>query len=137
MTRIMKEILHKELSYKINGILFRVHNKLGRFRNEKQYSDAVEEELKIAQIPYKQEFCLEKSFEGENINRNKVDFVIDDKIILEIKAKTITTKSDYFQSQRYLNSADYKLGILVNFRRQYLKPKRIINANFDSCHSYD
>jgi len=133
----MKEILHKELSYKINGILFRVHNKLGRFMNEKQYSDAVEEELRIAQIPYKREFCLEKSFESENINRNKVDFLINDKIILEIKAKTITTKSDYFQSQRYLHSADYKLGILVNFRRQYLKPKRIINANFDSRHSYD
>ncbi|MDO8574877.1 MAG: GxxExxY protein [bacterium] len=133
MTRIiMKEILHKELSYKINGILFKVHNNLGRFRNEKQYSDAIEEELKITKIPYKREFFLEKSFEGENINRNKVDFVIDDKIILEIKAKPITTKNDYFQSQRYLHSADYKLGILVNFRRQYLKPKRIINADFDS-----
>lgn len=132
----MKEILHKELSYKINGILFKVHNKLGRFRNEKQYSDAVEEELKIAQISYKREFCLEKSFEGEGINRNKVDFLIDNKIILEIKAKPITTKNDYFQSQRYLHSADYKLGILVNFRRQYLKPKRVINADFDSRHSY-
>ena len=125
----MKEILHKELSYRINGILFKVHNKLGRFRNEKQYSDAIEEELKIAQISHKREFCLEKSFESENINRNKVDFLIDDKIILEIKAKTITTKNDYFQSQRYLHSADYKLGILVNFRRQYLKPKRIINVS--------
>jgi len=130
----MKEILHKELSYKINGILFKVHNSLGRFRNEKQYSDAIEQELKILGIPYKREFHLPGSFEGENINRNKVDFIIDDKIILEIKAKPITTKNDYFQSQRYLHSADYKLGILVNFRRQYLKPKRIINADFDSYH---
>lgn len=132
----MKEILHKELSYKINGILFKVHNKLGRFRNEKQYSDAIEEELKIAQILYRRELYLEKSFEGEGINRNKVDFLIDNKIILEIKAKPIITKNDYFQSQRYLHSANYKLGILVNFRRQYLKPKRIINADFDSHHSY-
>ncbi|PIP25036.1 MAG: GxxExxY protein [Candidatus Nealsonbacteria bacterium CG23_combo_of_CG06-09_8_20_14_all_36_12] len=132
----MKEILHKELSYKINGILFKVHNKLGRFRNEKQYSDAIEEELKIAQIPYKREFFLEKSFVGEANNRNKIDFMIDNKIILEVKAKSITTKNDYFQSQRYLHSADYKLGILANFRRQYLKPKRIINADFDSRHSY-
>ncbi len=133
----MKEILHKELSYKINGILFKVHNKLGRFRNEKQYADAIEEELKSAKVPHKREFFLEKSFAGEADNRNKVDFVIDNKIILEVKAKPITTKDDYFQSQRYLHSANYKLGILVNFRRQYLKPKRIINANFDSCHSYD
>ena len=132
----MKEILHKELSYKINGILFKVHNKLGRFRNEKQYSDAIEQELKILSIPYKREFRLASSFKGENNNRNIIDFVIDGKIILEVKAKPITTKSDYFQSQRYLHSADYKLGILVNFRRQYLKPKRIINADFDSRHSY-
>lgn len=131
----MKEILYKELSYKINGILFKVHNNLGRFRNEKQYSDAIERELRGAKISYKREFSLGKSFEGENANRNKVDFLIDNKIILEIKAKPITTKNDYFQSQRYLHSADCKLGILVNFRRQYLKPKRIINADFDSRHS--
>jgi len=135
----MKEILHKELSYKINGILFKVHNKLGRFRNEKQYSDAVEEEFKVVKISYKREFHLEKSFDGESGNRNIVDFIMDNKIILEVKAKPIITKNDYFQMQRYLCSADCKLGILVNFRRQYLKPKRIINAVFDnhSSHSHD
>jgi len=61
-----------------------VHNKPGRFCREKQYADELELLLKQKQIPYKREFELkEKDLEVEG---NKVDFLIDNKIILEIKA---------------------------------------------------
>ena len=129
-TNSTNKLLHPELSYKIVGLLFNVHNNLGRFRNEKQYSDAIEEELKILKIPYKREFHLPESFKGENNNRNIVDFVIDDKIILEIKTKRAIFKDDYFQVKRYLSSSDYKLGLLVNFRSKYLLPKRILSGNY-------
>ena len=46
-TNSTNKLLYPELSYKIVGLLFNVHNNLGRFRNEKQYSDAIEQELKI------------------------------------------------------------------------------------------
>ena len=129
-TNSTNKLLHPELSYKIVGLLFNVHNNLGRFRNEKQYSDAVEQELKILKIPYKREFRLPESFKGENNNRNIIDFVIDDKIVLELKTKRAIFKDDYFQVKRYLSSSDYKLGLLVNFRSKYLSPKRILSGNY-------
>ncbi len=129
-TNSTNKLLYPELSYKIVGMLFNVHNNLGRFRNEKQYSDAIEQELKILKVPYKREFHLPGSFEGEGNNRNVIDFVIDDKIILEIKTKRAVFKDDYFQVKRYLSSSDYKLGLLVNFRSKYLSPKRILSGNY-------
>lgn len=129
-TNSTNELLYPELSYKIVGLLFGVHNNLGRFRNEKQYSDAIEQELKILKIPYAREFHLSESFEGEGSNRNIIDFIIDDKIILEIKAKRAIYKDDYFQVKRYLSSSNYKLGLLVNFRSRYLSPKRILSGNY-------
>jgi len=48
-------------------------------------------------------------------------------MIVDFKAKRLITKDDYYQMQRYLKSANIKLGLIVNFRQKYLKPKRILN----------
>lgn len=122
-----EKIIYKELSYKVCGLCFKVHNELGRYRNEKQYADALEYILKENQLSYKREFVVPVSFIGELNRRNIVDFLIEDVLILDTKTKTILTKDDYFQMQRYLSSANKKLGILVNFRQKYLSPKRVIN----------
>lgn len=122
-----EKIIHKELSYKVCGLCFEVHNQLGRYRNEKQYADALENILKVNQLDYKREFVIPISFNGELERRNIADFLIEDVLVLDAKAKTVLTKEDYFQMQRYLASANKKLGILVNFRQKYLSPKRVIN----------
>jgi len=121
-------LIYKDLSYEITGILFAIHNELGRYKNEKQYADKFEQILKGREIKYLREINLPPSFQGEKKYRNKIDFIIEDKIIIDFKAKTIITKEDYFQTQRYLTSYKKKLGIIVNFRQKYLKPKRIINS---------
>jgi len=121
-------LIYKDLSYEITGILFAIHNELGRYKNEKQYADKFEQILKGREIKYLREINLPPSFQGEKKYRNKIDFIIEDKIIIDFKAKTIITKEDYFQMQRYLTSYKKKLGIIVNFRQKYLKPKRIINS---------
>ena len=128
MPRIIKNnILHAEISYKLNGIFFKIHNELGRFRNEKQYADALEYKLNLNNINYQREKALPESFSGENKNRNIPDFIVEDKIIIDIKAKRLITKSDYFQMKRYLVSSGKNLGIIVNFRQRFLTPKRIVN----------
>lgn len=68
------------------------------------------------------------SFEGEQNSRNKVDFLVENKIILEIKAKRILTRDEYYQVKRYLTALNKKLGILVNFRQKFIQPKRILNS---------
>jgi GxxExxY protein len=121
------KIFYPDLSYKINGILYKVHNRLGRYCNEKQYGDMIEELLKKEGINFEREKILPKMFEEEKEGRNKVDFLIEEKIVLEIKVKTIIEKSDYYQIMRYLKILNKKLGLLVNFRNRYLRVKRVIN----------
>ena len=48
----MGKLIYPDLSYLLNGILFKIHNQLGRFRNEKEYGDALENELNKAAIKY-------------------------------------------------------------------------------------
>src|SRR3989344_831359 len=124
MQQIKKNILHPELSYKICGFLFSIHNKLGRYRNEKQYGDALENLLKENKVNFLREKSLPVSFIGEEERRNIPDFIIEDKIIIDLKAKRLTTKEDYFQMKRYLASYNKELGLLVNFRQKYIYPKR-------------
>jgi GxxExxY protein len=122
------KIIYKDLSYEIVGILMKVHNELGRFRNEKEYCDRIEYYLKLGQIKYFREKVVPVSFEGERPGRNKEDFEIEDKVILEVKVSRIVERNCYYQVRRYLSASNKKLGILVNFREKYLKPKRILNS---------
>lgn len=124
----MGKIIYPELSFKINGILFKTHNTLGRYCSEGQYSDFVEKLLKESKLKYEREKILPPIFDGEKAGRNKVDFLIENEIILEIKSKKIILKDDYYQIKRYLTVLNKKLGILVNFRSSYIYPKRVLNS---------
>lgn len=124
----MAQLIHAELSFNINGILFAVHNELGRFANEKQVCDFIEKKLTDTHIPYKREHQLHIAERGGHVGRNRFDFIIDDKIILEIKCKPYLTREDYYQVKRYLTAVNLKLGLLVNFQEERLHPKRILNG---------
>jgi len=122
--------LHPELSYQVTGILFAIHNEIGRYGREKQYGDTLESKLKENGMEYKREHSIGNS-------GNVVDFLVEDKIVLELKAKRLLVKEDYYQTQRYLQEAGIQLGLLVNFRDEYLLPRRIvrIEQEIESKHS--
>ncbi|PIR75122.1 MAG: hypothetical protein CO030_03695 [Candidatus Magasanikbacteria bacterium CG_4_9_14_0_2_um_filter_42_11] len=123
------ELLHRELSYTVRGILYTVHNYLGQHRNEKQYCDAIERGLQVKEVPYVREFALPPSFDGERKGRNRVDFLVDDSIIVEVKAIPRLTRNAYHQCMRYLVSSGKELCFLVNFYPDNLYIKRILNPN--------
>lgn len=118
-----RKVLYPELSYTITGFCFEVQKELGRFCRERQYCDALEKKLRDRNISYERE----KTIENENVQGNRIDFLVENAIILEAKSVPYLTKEDYFQTQRYLQAANKKLALVVNFRSRYLKPKRIIN----------
>ena len=122
----MADIIHPELSYKINGLCFKVHTELGKTRSERSYADAFEVKLKEAGIKYLREVPLAPSCEGEQGRRNVPDFIIEGIIILDTKAKRACTREDYYQMKRYLSVANMRLGIIVNFQEEHLHPKRVL-----------
>lgn len=118
------KIVYKELSYQLNGILFQTHNELGRYQREKQYADYLEQLLQKITLPFRRE----KAIRGYIVEGYIPDFVVDEKIVIEIKAKPVITKQDYYQMRRYLQAGGFKLGLLVNFRNRYLKPTRVVQT---------
>lgn len=123
------KVIYPELSYTIVGLLYDVHNQLGNRYQEKYYQRAVEVKLKNKNIYYKKELVVDLTIDSEKIGKYFLDFLIDNKVILELKAKPMLTKNDYRQVRAYLSSRNLKLGILANFYPDSLEYKRILNSN--------
>ncbi len=122
------KIIQKELSYKIVGFLYKVHDELGRYCREKLYGGLLEKLCKENGIKYKREYPI--IIEGKK--SNFVDFYIEDALLLDLKCKPFITKNDYFQMKRYLELCNLELGLIVNFRNKYLAPKRVLNPKHPS-----
>lgn len=116
------KILYPELSYIITGILFSVHNELGQYAREKQYGDLIEQKIKELKLSYKREMSIGGS-------GNILDFVIENKVLLELKATRVIINEHYRQVQNYLQQTGLELGILINFRYKYIKPIRILRVS--------
>lgn len=122
------KVIYKDLSYKVNGLLFQTQRDLGRFRKERQYGDYLEDLLKANQINYQREYRIVT----KDKTRDVADFIIDDKIIIELKAKDFLINDDFRQVQRYLETLKLKLGLIVNFRQARMPIKRVLNPNNDN-----
>lgn len=122
------KLVYPELSYKIVGILYNVHTELGGKYQEKYYQRAVEVAFKEIGLSYKKEIAVDLLFNKEKIGKYFLDFLIEDKIILELKATPRFNRDDFRQVIAYLRAKELKLGILANFRGDKLVFKRILNS---------
>ena len=129
MNTYNNKLIYPELSYTIVGILFKVHNELGNKYQEKYYQRAIEVELKNQKIEYSKEIPIDLEYAKEKIGKYFLDFLIDNKIILEIKTIPRLRPRDFKQVLAYLKSINLKLGIIANFRPDKLTFHRILNAN--------
>ncbi|GIW67370.1 MAG: hypothetical protein KatS3mg096_238 [Candidatus Parcubacteria bacterium] len=121
------KLILSDLTNKIIGILFKVHNILGPSFKEVQYKKAIEDVLLKENIDFKKEISVHIDFKSFKLKDLRIDFIIENKLILEVKSKPFLTKEDMRQTLRYLKVTDLPLAILVNFRRKKLEYKRIIN----------
>ena len=125
-------IVLKDESYKLMGLLFKIHNELGTTYKEKNYQDAIAAVLEKQHIPYEREKPFGVMMDGEKVSDFYADFLVDRSILLEVKARKEGISGENIrQTLRYIKSANTPLGIIVNFRKQQLEYKRIVNPTFD------
>ncbi|MES2593287.1 MAG: GxxExxY protein [Bacteroidota bacterium] len=121
------DIIHPELSYKLVGVLYNVHKEMGHGFLERYYQKGIAAELKRSGINFKEQTKVELIIAGEAIASGIVDFIIEDKIILEIKQGDTFLKINIDQLNSYLKMTKLQLGILANFTSRGLLYKRILN----------
>lgn len=125
----MANIVQKELSYKIVGILMDIHRELGNRYQEKYYQRAIAVALKKNGLNFKQQLPVNLNYDGEKIGRYSLDFLVENKVILEIKCVPELKPIDFKQILAYLKAKKIELGILANFRPESLVYKRILNSD--------
>jgi len=120
-------LIYKEESYEIISCCFEVHKILGRGFLEVVYKDAFEHEFNLRKIPYTQEQKFQVNYKDKVLRHSyNSDFVVYDKIILEVKAQECVVDTNYRQLINYLAVSKIKLGLLVNFGEESLKFKRFV-----------
>ncbi|KAB7529461.1 GxxExxY protein [Flagellimonas olearia] len=123
----MSQIIYKNESYFVIGLCMDVHNELGKGFSEGVYSDALEIELKTNGVPFKKEVKFDIIYKGKKLKHHYfADFIVDDKIILELKAIEKISSSHVKQTLNYLAASKLKLGIIVNFGEDQLTYKRVL-----------
>lgn len=124
--QINTDLLYADITYRIRGAIFSVYNELGYGHKEQVYQKALAKELKERNIQYKKEVSLNVKYKGEKVGNYRPDFIIENKVILELKAVEFASKTFETQLLHYLKTTNYNLGLLVNFGSSNLGIKRII-----------
>ncbi len=120
------DLLYKEESFKIIGVCFEIYNILGKGLLESVYKDAMEYEFKNKNIPYEREKLFKVKYKDIYLNHFfYADFIVFDKIILEVKAVSSIIDEHIKQTINYLSITGSKLGIIINFGDNSLRYKRI------------
>ncbi len=118
--------LQKE-TYKIIGICMEIHKLIGKGFLEIVYKDAFHYELISNKIPFEREKEYLVNYKGIILpHKFYADFVVYDKIIVEIKAQKGLAEDQYFQVLNYLAVSKCQVGLLINFGESSLQTKRII-----------
>lgn len=129
-------LLHKELSYEIRGAAIEVKKNYGLGHKEVLYQRALAEELSLRGIKYEREKQI-KIYSPKTkrlIGSYQPDFIVEDKIIIELKALEQMPRRMIDQLYSYLRNSKYELGFLINFRSSGVNIKRVIYTNDKKKH---
>ncbi len=121
------DLLYPELSFQIVGCAFEVHNELGFGFKESIYQKAFALALKEKKLSFAEQVHYQIKFKEQVIAKRYFDFVVEDKIVVEIKKDDKFSKANIDQTIDYLKTSNLKLAILINFGKEGVMYKRLIN----------
>ncbi|OGL66115.1 hypothetical protein A3B21_04180 [Candidatus Uhrbacteria bacterium RIFCSPLOWO2_01_FULL_47_24] len=122
----IQQLVHPELSYKIVGILFRAHNELPKGYQEKHVQRAVALFLAKEGLSFKEQAGVVIRVGEKIIGRYFLDFVVDKKIVVELKVGEKLFRKDFEQIKNYLQSTGLELGLLARFSDKGVKVYRVL-----------
>ena len=115
-----------EITYKINGAVYEVYRVLGHGFLEKVYENALMIELPNSGLMARRQFPIKVNYKGTEIGDYFADIVVEEKVIIELKAVESIQKIHEAQILNYLKATKYKIGLLVNFYHPKAEIKRFI-----------
>lgn len=122
----LEALMHNETTSRIINAAFKVHSKLGCGFLEPVYQHALKVEFDHQGIPHQREFSFEVSYRGVDVGHYIADFFVDDKVIVEIKALSETSRAHISQVINYLKATRCRVGLLLNFGTPSLQIRRLV-----------
>ena len=120
---------YKELTYKIIGCAMEVHKQLGNGFQEVIYQRALSIEMKMQGIEFRREHEMKLEYKGYDIGTRRVDFFVENEIMVEIKALINLENVHLAQAMNYVEAYNLEIGLLINFGAKSLQHKRVHNNN--------
>jgi GxxExxY protein len=120
---------YQEITQKIIGASMEVHKILGNGFQEVIYQRALELEMNAMGLNFQREFEMDIFYKGERIGGRRVDFFVENCIMVELKALILLEDVHLAQAMNYLEAYNIEIGLLINFGAKSLQFKRVHNNN--------
>jgi len=126
----MKSSDFDDLTYRINGCAMKVHNTLGNGFQEVIYQRCLEIEFAASGINYLREQEQTIYYNGNEVGTRRADFIVEDNIVVELKAVINLENVHLAQAKNYVVAYDKPIGLLLNFGSESLQIKKVFNNNY-------
>lgn len=127
MTQIQEKLFHAEVTGMVIGAAMEVHKILGAGFLESVYEESLAREFSWRNIPYERQKLIPVFYKTVEVKQFVCDFLVDDKVIVELKAIKAITDAEKAQVLNYLKAAELKVGLLLNFGTLSLEYYRFVN----------
>ena len=121
-------MIFKEITSKILNAGFEVHKTLGAGFLEAVYEEALAHEFRLQSLEFERQKPLDVFYKGVKVKQYIVDFLVEDSVIVELKAIRSYSDVDIAQVLNYLKASNYQVGLLLNFGATSLQYKRLVNT---------
>lgn len=119
---------HSDLTERIIGCAIKVHTTMGPGFVESVYENALCIQLSLDGIPYKRQLVVSLTYEGQEVGEHRLDLLVDDKVVVELKAKDQVVESDRATTLSYLKATGKQVALILNFGLYKIDIKRFANT---------
>jgi GxxExxY protein len=121
-------VIYPELSFQVVGCAFEVMKGIGADQKESAYQRSMALMFESKKKAFKEQVYYPLTFQGKTVGKNFFDFLVEDKIIVELKKNFTFSKAHIDHVNNYLKISGLNLVILINFGKQGAMFKRIVNT---------